>query len=277
MEEKTNGKRSRGRPKSTWAEPQIATVQALDRGLTLLGALAAAEKITLTELALRVGIPPSSAHRLLATLQKHKFAEFDEVTQEWMIGVEAFRIGNAFTHRTNLIESGRKVMRALMIETGETANLAIAENGDIVFINQIETHNPIRAFFRPGTRSHMHSSGIGKALLAELSRREIEKILQKKGLPEFTPTTLTSSEALFADLEKTRQRGWSFDNEERYSGMRCVAATIYNSFGEAIAGISVSGPSLRLPASIVPELGPKVRRAADEVTRMIGGEIPKRK
>ncbi len=276
MAEQVKGKRSRGRPKSVWTEPQSTTVRALDRGLSLLSALAKAGKVTLTELSSIVDIPPSSAHRLLATLQKHGFAEFDELTQDWMIGVEAFRIGNSFTSRTNIIECGRKVMHALMEETGETANLAIADDGDIVFINQVETHNPIRAFFRSGTRGPMHASGIGKALMASLAGEEVEKIIRKKGLLEFTPETLTTSEALFRDLEETRQRGWSFDNEERYFGMRCVAATIYNAFGEPVAGISVSGPSARFSDKTVAELGPKVMQAAADVTLMLGGKIETR-
>ncbi len=271
MTEQVKGKRSRGRPKSVWTEPQNTTVRALDRGLLLLGALAKAGKVTLTELSSIVDMPPSSTHRLLATMQKHGFTEFDELTQDWMIGVEAFRIGNTFTYRTNLFESARKVMQNLMVDTGETANLAIADNGDIVFVNQVETQNPIRAFFRAGTRGPMHASGIGKTLLASLSHEEVLKILQVKGLQEFTPETLTSSEALFRDLEKTRQRGWSFDNEERYSGMRCVAATIYNAYGEPVAGISVSGPTARFSEQTVAEFGPKVLRAAGEVTMMLGG------
>jgi IclR family transcriptional regulator, acetate operon repressor len=276
MAERVKGKRSRGRPKSVWTEPQSTTVRALDRGLLLLSALAKAGKVTLTELSSIVDMPPSSAHRLLATLQKHGFAEFDELTQDWMIGVEAFRIGNSFASRTNIIECGRKVMHDLMEETGETANLAIADDGDIVFINQVETHNPIRAFFRSGTRGPMHASGIGKALMASLAREDVEKIIRKKGLQEFTPETLTSSEALFRDLEETRQRGWSFDNEERYFGMRCVAATIYNAFGEPVAGISVSGPAARFSAETVARLGPEVMQAAADVTMMLGGKIATR-
>ncbi len=274
MTEQGIQKRPRGRPRSLPNDAQGNTVQALDRGLTLLRALAKEGSVILTDLALRVGMPPSSAHRVLATLQKHGFVEFDESTQKWAIGVEAFRVGSSYLVRSNLVEAARKVMRRLMEETGETANLAITDDGDVVFISQVETHNPIRAFFRPGTRVHMHASGIGKALLANLPRKEIEKILQKTGLPEFTPKTLTSPDALFADLEDTRNRGWSFDDEERYSGMRCVAAAIYNSFGETIAGVSVSGPTVRLPDNIVSELGPKVMRAASEVTTMVGGKVP---
>ena len=269
-------KRPRGRPRSVTTDATPSTVQALDRGLTLLRELANARSITLSDLAVRTEMPPSSTHRILSTLQKHGYVEFDETTQEWMIGIEAFRIGNTYLVRTNLVEAARKTLRRLMEETGETANLGIADSGDVVFVDQVETHNPIRAFFRPGTRGHMHSSGIGKALLSDMPRREVEKIIHNKGQPEFTSKTLTSSEQLFNDLTATRDRGWSIDDEERYSGMRCVASTIYNSFGEAVAGISVSGPTVRFPNHVISELGPKVKHAADEVTNAIGGKPARR-
>jgi len=120
----------------------------------------------------------------------------------------------------------------------------------------------------------MHASGIGKALLADMSQTEVEKILQKTGLPEFTSNTLVSPDALFADLKKIASRRWSFDDEERYMGMRCVAASIYNSSGKAVAGISVSGPTIRFSDIEVDEIGPRVRRAADQITLMTGGKIP---
>ncbi|GAB5470840.1 MAG: IclR family transcriptional regulator [Rhodospirillales bacterium] len=269
-------KRPRGRPKSIFNDAPAPTVQALDRGLTLLAGLARQDKASLTDLALRIGMPPSSAHRLLATLQKHGLVEFDETAQVWMIGVEAFRIGSAFTQRTDLVEAGREVMRHLMEETGETANLAIADGGDVVFVSQVETPNPIRAFFPPGARGDLHASGIGKALLAEMSRAEVEQLLQRKGLPEYTPKTITSPAALFADLERTRARGWAFDDEERHSGMRCLAAPVFNAFAESVAGISISGPTVRFPEASLPDLAPKVRRAAAEVTKAIGGRLPDR-
>lgn len=263
--------RTRGRPRSLSPDTNAATVQALDRGLQLLAIVAKETKTTLTELALRVGMPASTAHRLLVTLQKRGFVDFDETTQEWMIGIEAFRIGSSFVQRTSLVEAGRDVMRQLMEETGETANLGIGDEGDVVFISQIETPNPIRAFFSVGTRGPMHCSGIGKALLADMPQDKVEQVLRKKGLEEFTAKTLTSPDDLFADLETTRRRGWSYDDQERHLGMRCIAAPIHNVHGEAIAGISISGPAARLPDELISELGPKVRRAATEVTRLLGG------
>ena len=264
-------KKTRGRPRSASTGKPVVTVQALDRAFGLLKALASTDHLTLTELALGADMAPSTAHRLLMTMQRHGIVAFDEAAQHWMVGVETFRIGSSFVRHTNVVQAGRAVMRELMKDTGETANMAIADNGDVVFLSQIESHEAIRAFFRPGTRGPLHASGIGKALLAEMPRDEIEQILQKKGLPSFTPNTITSADALFADLDQIRKRGWSIDDEERNIGMRCLAATIYNELGEPVAGVSISGPTVRMPDDRLGELGPTVKRAAAKITDAIGG------
>lgn len=274
MDENIRQKRRRGRPKSLFHQPQPSTIQALDKGLALLKELATVRGMTLTDLAIRLEMPPSSAHRILTTLEKQGFADLDDVSQEWSVGIEAFRVGSAFLVRTNLVEAAIHQMRRLMEETGETANLAISDAGEVVFIAQVETHNPIRAFYRPGSRSAMHSSGIGKALLANTPQKDVERTIRDMNLTRHTNNTCATPEALFSDLEKTRQRGWALDNEERYSGMRCVAATIFNAYGEAAAGISVSGPTVRFPDEKLDEIGEMVNRAANEVTRLIGGKPP---
>ena len=264
-------KRPRGRPRKVVSDVDTGTVRALDRGLQLLRLLARENRITLTSLAMQVGMPPSTAHRLLTTLQRHRFAEFDEDAQEWMIGVEAFRAGSGFLKRIDLVEASRDIMQRLMSETGETANLAIPDDGDMVFVSQVETHNPIRAFFRPGARSPMHACGAGKALLSQLAHRDIERLLQKKGLPEFTSRTLTRPPLLFDELDAIRNRGWAFDDEERHEGMRCVAAPVFNAYGDAVAAISVSGPTARFTDREIVHFSSAVRRAAADLTERVGG------
>ncbi|MEM9059291.1 MAG: HTH-type transcriptional regulator BhcR [Pseudomonadota bacterium] len=264
-------KRPRGRPRKQLSETEAVPVQALERGLQLLTLLARERRSSLTEIALRAGMAPSTAHRLLMTLQTHRFAEFDENTQDWMIGVEAFRIGSGFLNRINILEAAQPVMHYLVTETGETANLAIADDGDVVFVSQVETPNPIRAFFRPGTRSHMHASGAGKALLAEMTRGEVEALLQKKGLPEFTATTIHKPDLLFEELDRIRDRGWSFDDEERHAGMRCIAAPVFSAHGSAVAAISVSGPSARFSEQRIADFSLAVRQAAARLSEEIGG------
>lgn len=274
---KSPQKRSRGRPKSLFHSAQPSTIRALDKGLMLLKDLARSGGVTLTELAERVDLPPSSTHRILTTLQNQGFADLDEVSQEWSIGIEAFRAGSAYLVRTNLVEAAMKTMRRLMEETDETANLAIADAGDVVFIAQAETHNPIRAFFRPGSRGPLHSSGIGKALLADMAEEKAAAIIKSSELERHTSKTLTTPDELRTDLSAIRTRGWSLDNEERYLGMRCVASTIFNAYGEPVAGISISGPTVRFPDDSLDALGAKVKQAAEEVTGLIGGSRPNNK
>ena len=266
-------KRPRGRPRLSDNDGAVP-VQALDRGLTVLRRLARDGALTLSDLALKVGMPPSSAHRMLATLDAHGMVRFEEASQTWAVGVEAFRVGSAFARGTGLIETARPVLQALVEETAETANLAIAEGGDVVFLSQVESAFPVRAFFRPGTRGHMHASGIGKALLAALDRGAVERLLHAKGLPRFTEKTLAAPEALFEDLEQIRRSGISLDDEERYDGMRCVAAAVHDEHGTAIAGISVSGPTARFTDRAVADFSPKVRDAARDLTERLGGVVP---
>lgn len=263
-------KRPRGRPRGADVD-RGGAVQSLERALGLLTALARQDSATLSDLALRTGTPPSTAHRLLTTLEASRYVAFDEATNLWTIGVEAFRTGSSFLRQTRVVDAARDVMRELVELTGETANVAVPDGGEVVFVSQVETSHPIRAFFGPGARAHMHASGIGKALLAAMGKAEVERRLQKVGLPEFTPNTLASPAALFADLERIRARGWSLDDEERNLGMRCVAAAIRNAHGEAVAGVSISGPCVRLPHDRVAEVGPMVRRAAARITDRIGG------
>ena len=112
-------KRPRGRPKSQFTESSAGTLQSLDRALGVLQTIAQADRITLTDLSLSVGIPTATTHRILMTLQKHDFVQFDEDRQEWMIGLEAFRTGSSFLKRRDLAEIGRPVMQALMEQTGD--------------------------------------------------------------------------------------------------------------------------------------------------------------
>lgn len=265
-------KRRRGRPRKHPSEIDNAPVQALERGLNLLKLLADEREVSLTDLAMRAGMPASTAHRLLLTLQGHRFADYDENTQNWMIGVEAYRIGSGFLNRINLVEAAQPFMQDLVRQTGETANLGIVDNGEIVFVRQIETPNPIRAFFRPGTRSQMHASGAGKALLAERGRSEVEAILQTHGLQEFTENTLTKPADLFAELDSIRTKGWSFDDQERYVGMSCIAAAVHGPNNEALGAISVSGPSARFTEQSVAEFSTIVRSAARDLTAALGGQ-----
>ncbi len=265
--------RNRGRPKAFHDKSQGAIIQSLDRAIDVLKTVSAGSGMSLTEIAQAGGQSQATCYRILTTLSKRRVVEFDEVTQLWHIGLEAFRIGMSFLGRTRIAEQSRPVMQRIMNETGETANLAILDRGEVIFISQIETHEPIRAFFRPGTRGPGHASGIGKAIMAFLPEDQVRK-LTGAALPCYTDTTITSADAFILELAEIRRRGFSVDNEERTEGMRCIAAPVFNAYGEAIAGVSLSGPSVRVKPERDLEFGNLIKHAADEITGSIGGVIP---
>ena len=267
-------KRPRGRPKSQFRESSAGTLQSLDRALGILAAVSRTGRATLTDLSMSLGVPTATTHRILTTLQKNGFVTFNEDHQDWSIGIEAYRIGASFMNRTNLPEVSRPVMRRLMERTGETANLAIPDGAEVVFVGQVESQNPIRAFFARGTRTSMHASGTGKAILSQLPQEDVRKLMMASGLTAFTQKTITTPAELFADLERTQQRGYSYDSEEHHLGMSCIGSVIFDEHFEPCGGVSISGPSTRFDELRVPELGALVVEAAQEITELIGGAMP---
>ncbi|MGD1878648.1 MAG: IclR family transcriptional regulator [Kiloniellaceae bacterium] len=268
---------SKGTPRKT-AVPGSkggGQVQSLDRALSILERLAAADGMPQPDQAQSVGLAPSPTHRLLTTLQQRRFADFDEEYSVWVIGVGAFNVGNAFLRNRRIVTLGRPVMRRLMEDVGETVNLAVEDQNELVYVTQFESHAPMRAFFRPGRRAPMHASAVGKAMLAEMDEATVAALLHRKGMPRFTDKTLVDPAALRAELVRVRERGWAVDDEEHTVGMRCVAATIHNEHGEVIAGVSLSGPSVRVTEARLGELGARVVRAANQITEQIGGTIPR--
>lgn len=248
-----------------------SSVQVLDRSLKLLSLIASHDNTSLTRLAELSEMAPSTVHRLLTSLANHGMVAHDGETGDWTIGVKAFEIGNAFRRFQKLGVTARPFLKQLMEASGETANIGLIDENDVVFIAQAESHAAMRAFFRPGRRSPVHASGIGKAILASWTDSQIMQAIGDTALPGFTHHTLTSVPALLDDLHRVRARGFAIDNEEHTLGMCCIAAPIFNEFGEAVAGISISGPSARLPQDRLESLGPLVQQMAGTLTRAIGG------
>ena len=269
-------RKGRGRPRSLKSAVVGGAVQALDRGLTLLEILAEEDGLTLSELSRRSGVSASTVHRILLTLESRAYVQHDMERGLWLVGVGAFKTGSAFLRNRRVASMGRAAMHALMEATGETVNLGIEDDGEVVFISQIESHDTLRAFFRAGSRGAMHASGVGKALLAEFPEHRVRQICAVRRLERFTEHTITDLGELLSELAQVRRNGWAHDDEERSLGMRCVAAPIFNEHAEAIAGVSVSGPAVRVTPRKLDDYGPMVRRAADEITRSIGGRLPKR-
>lgn len=273
MTAQNTARRARGRPRGWNDKTEQNTIKSLDRALSVFAYLSQDQGKPLTALAEETGQSPATLYRILVTLQGQGLVEFDPGEQVWHIGPRAFIIGSQFLRRTSLVERARPVMRRLMEFTGETANLGIERNGMVLFLSQVETHESIRAFFPPGTMSDMHSSGIGKVLLANMEPTQQERFLKKMALPRYTEKTIVTHDEIVAHLAIIKSAGFAVDNEEKNLGMRCIAAPVFDYNREVVAGLSVSGPISRVSVAATDDLAQRVMQAAGELTMAIGGSI----
>lgn len=266
-------RRARGRPRGWHDKTEQNTIKSLDRALSVFAYLSQDQGKPLTVLAEETGQSPATVYRILVTLQGQGLVEFDPTEQVWHIGPRAFIIGSQFLRRTSLVERARPVMRRLMEFTGETANLGVERNGMVLFLSQVETHESIRAFFPPGTMSDMHSSGIGKVLLANMEPTQQARLLKKMALRRYTEKTIVTHDEVVPHLAMIKSAGFAVDNEEKNLGMRCIAAPVFDYNREVVAGLSVSGPTSRVSVAATDDLAQQVMQAAGELTMAIGGSI----
>lgn len=267
-------KRTRGRPRDWDDKTGQNTIKSLDRAMGVFEFLSETQGRSLSAIATETGQSPATVYRILVTLEGRGLVELNKEDQLWHIGPQAFVIGARFLRRTSLVERARPILRKLMEDTGETANLGVEKEGAVLFLSQVETNASIRAFFPPGTLSPMHSSGIGKALLSQMPVDRLERLLSRVELEAFTEKTITRREDLRSDLGAIRERGYSIDDEEKNIGMRCIASPVFDVNGEAVAGISVSGPISRVALNQVDNLSRSVIAAAQDLTLAIGGVAP---
>ncbi|MDP5218925.1 IclR family transcriptional regulator [Ruegeria sp. 2205SS24-7] len=254
----------RGRPRTQLGESKslASPVVALDRGIRILTILANEGSATLAEIAKSTDIPAATAHRIVATLEARGMVSQDLVSGKWRVGPQAFRIGSAFEEGSNLLEVAPPLMRRLSKETGETANLAVEQGNELIYLIQVESENPIRASIKNGTSAYFHTSGVGKAIMAYMTRSKLVDLLGTFSLVRQTDNSITEAEKLLIELENIHSRGWALDDEERFLGMRCIAAPVFDSLGNVIAGVSISGPISRFPDDKLETLATAVQNAA---------------
>lgn len=256
-------------------EGKGVAVQSLSRAFGLLQRLAeSGGGMTLASLAEQASLAPSTAHRLLSSMRTMGFVELDDTTAQWSVGLQAFTVGSAYLNRRDFIAEARPVLKSLVQQTGETANLAVLHGGRHVFVAQVECQQVMRMVAQLGKAGASHASGVGKALLSDLPRAELDAVLEQFGLPRLTEHTLTTEDAFHAELDKVRSVGFAVDDEEQLLGMRCVAANVWDETGAAVAAISISGPSVRLEPARISSVSQAVCDAAAEITQKIGGVIP---
>jgi DNA-binding IclR family transcriptional regulator len=246
-----------------------ASVQSVDRALTILEMLAREGEAGVTEIAADLGVHKSTAFRLLATLEAHRLVEQDGDRGRYRLGVGNLRLAGATTARLDLVTEARPVCRQLAADTGETVNITVRSETSALYLDQVVAgNNAVQSHNWVGQHIPLHATSNGKVLLSELDDAELKRAVP--ALPRVTDRTVTSRSKLRGDLAEVREAGYAVVVGELEVGLTAAAAPIRSAHGDIIASMSISGPTYRLTEEKLEEVVPMLVAAATEVSHRLG-------
>jgi len=248
------------------------TVQSVERALAIMDALAQeGSPMKLSSISKQLGLNISTVHRLLNTLMVWRYVEQDPYMGKYRLGIKSFEIGNKALYSLDIRSVAKPFLKKLVDISNETANLAILVEGEVVYIDQVETHNIIKMFASPGIRGPAYCTGSGKTLLASLNDYEVNRLARSFSFKSYTDKTITNLETLKKELTRIRQQGYALDLGEMEEDVRCVAAPVSNHEGKTVAAISLSGPRTRMSDQYLHEsLVPLVIDTARQISHLMG-------
>ncbi|MDP9443189.1 MAG: IclR family transcriptional regulator [Actinomycetota bacterium] len=234
-------------------------IQSVERALDVLEHIACATgEVSLSELAAATGMPLTTIHRLVKTLEHRGYVRRDGA-RRYGLGAPLIGLGEAASRL--LGTQAQPFLTELMEDSGETANLALLEGDHVVYVASVASRHRMRMFTEVGNRVLPHCTAVGKVLLSDLPADHAERLLRRSGLPRRTPDTITDLDVLLAQLAEIRARGFAVDAGEEEVGVRCFAVPVPGD-GGAVAAMSVSGPQARLTDEVCARVVPQMQRLA---------------
>lgn len=240
--------------------PSVGAVQTT---LTIIDALRELDGAGVTELADHIDAPKSTVHNHLTTLERNEYVVREEET--YRTSLRFLEHGGNTRNQRVVYDVAKPKIEELAERTGEIANLAVEERGQGVYLMRERGEQAVHLDTYAGKHIHLHSTALGKAILAFMPADQVEAIIDSRGLPPSTPDTVTYRDELEDQLEEIREQGVAFDDEERLDGLRCVAAPVETSEG-VTGAVSVSGPTSRIQGELFrKELPEIVSEVADVI------------
>ena len=225
--------------------------------------------IGISDLARRLGIAKSTAHRLAVTLVSEGMLEQDRANGKYRLGVALFRFGALVRRRMEVSNEARPFLYDLREKINESVHLAILDGSEIMYVYNLESTHAIRMRSDLGVRKPAHCTAEGQAILAFQPPEMVDAVIAA-GLAPRTPKTITAADRFLKALALVRQRGCAIEDEESELGMVCVAAPIHDDAGDVVAAVGIAGPVTRLSKKSVAAIVPHVIATADQVSARLG-------
>lgn len=225
--------------------------------------------VPLEEITQISGLPKTTVFRLLYSMHKLGFVEQDPDTGLYSLSGKFFEMGTNALPYQRLTVLARPLMQTLQLSFGESVNLAVPRLGGAIYIAVLESPKPHRVAASIGGFSFLHSTSVGKCIAAYLQPQELDKQLQRHGMPPFTPTTIISRQGLEEELARVRVDGVATDKEENVQGIICVGGPIFASGSTLVGAMSLSGPAVRMSQNL-PAIRTAMREAVQTISILLG-------
>jgi IclR family KDG regulon transcriptional repressor len=247
------------------------TVKSVARAMQILKLVSLKKEGSgVTELSNGVDINKSSVYRILSTLVKHGLVEQDTTTEKYKLGYGVLELAASLLESIDLRKEAAPYLRELEQATNEVIHLVVYDQGEVVYIEKLDGTETLRMHSKIGRRAPIHCTGVGKAIVAYLPPGHVLDILERHGMPELTPKTITDRQTYMKELQEIREQGYALDDEENELGIICVSAPIFDQTGQAFAAVSVSGPKIRMSEERQQQLISHVRRTCDQISKRMG-------
>jgi DNA-binding IclR family transcriptional regulator len=241
-------------------------IKSIETTFRIIEVLKGVDTAGVTDLAAELDLPKSTVYSHVRTLRDLEYIH--KVGEEYQIGCRFLELGERARDRTVIYDHAKQPVDRLAEETGEISGLLIEEHGMGSLIYRSEGERSVKIDTFIGIRFHLHTAALGKAILAHLPAARREEILDERGLPERTPSTITDREVLAEELADIRAEKIAYSDEERTPGIRSVAAPIMSSDGEILGAISIAGPTSRLRGDRFETEYPELLRDAANVIEL---------
>jgi DNA-binding IclR family transcriptional regulator len=246
-------------------------INSLSRGVEILRMLAQADAPTgVTDVAERLKVDPSTAYRLLVTLEAGGLAQKDADSKKYGIGYGVLEIAYGLLRKMSVVNVAYPLVRSIATLTGESTHVAVLDGTRAVFVDRQSGAGILRVETTIGSSEPAYCTAVGKALLADHSLVELRHLYGEAPLKRYTPQTITDMRELANELERVRRIGYAYDEEELHPGVRCLACPVRNHRGRIVAAFGISMPATRLTREHLPALVERIAGAAENISSQLG-------